>query len=380
MSDAISTKIRQLEVQNEKLRRLLDSTFEITRQDAAKCRKLTLEVDFLRQAIVDLENQKQELEDELMNEYLDKDHSDNNKADIECRLKSALDDIQRGSSEIKQLNPEGPYLTDALVELEKEKELLLSDIELLKKANEQQNAFVQENLLLKQEIANLETIPASISNQDLVDKLVSIQNSKQTLLADINAAKLKTDPLGIPIENTVLELKICGLENQMDKLLINLKTSLLQSANEISTLYANTSDNQLRGLLNELDIQKTILLMNLTEIKEMHSESKNLTPDVSICSELSHHDLLATVSEEDEAPNFVAEPEINQDAILIVPSKEVPTNKMNQNDEQLLVHGIQELEEDKDRIGPNLDGDLMVDVRAVLEEGERLIRCHQEKN
>lgn len=281
MSEAVSNRIKQLEDQNVKFKKLLEATLQITSLDSAKSAQLKNDANFLRKVVSDLENQKKQLEDEL-NLHMVQDAwvSDTGAPiNIQRRLNKALHDIQVGSTEIQQLQVEDDYLKELIGDLEIEKEQLLCDISLVKKANEENNALAQENLKLKQELALLQAqcgtkFPQSDSDQLLIKKLASLESMKLKLEEDIAAGQQCADPLGNPVESAVLELKISGLERQKEDILKTIRTNLLQAANVVSTLHRNTSDCQLRGLLHELDIHKTILMLNLSEVKEMHFEER----------------------------------------------------------------------------------------------------------
>lgn len=280
MSDAISRRIKQLESQNQKFKRLLESTLQITCEDSAKCEQLKNEANYLKKALSDLENQKKQLEEELKPHLIRVGGRTKGAADVNIRyqLNNTLNDIQRESVEFEHLKTDDEYLKEVITNLEQEKEQLMNNIRLVQKVNEENNNLVEENVKLKQELALLQAECAKFSvglnGQDLIKKISSLENMRQTLQANIKVSKANSNPLGNPVENTVLELKISGLEKQKENIIKYLRANLLQSATEVSMLYSDTSDLQLRGLLNELDIHKTILMMNLNDVKEMHDLEK----------------------------------------------------------------------------------------------------------
>lgn len=413
MSEAISKRIKQLENQNEKLRKLLKCTLQITSEESAKCLQLQDEASNLKQILDDLENQKLQLENELTfnleRDYWIPDET-MKKSNIQTKLDKALIDLQTSSSEIQNLDVENEYIKELVSELEREKEMLLHDIKLVQKADEENKILAEENLKLRAELAEL-TVPTSSSIENLMLKLEEIENSKQKLQTDIASAKNTPDPLGIAVENTVLEIQISGLDKQKKNILKQLKASLLQSANEVSMLHSKTSEGQLRGLVNELDIHKTILMMNLNEVKEMHLNEQNDVKKVEsedfstlpgISSEVSELDTteLPSVAEEDELlaehqhlsqeltrlereRNYLLEEieNVNQcegrdrlhDTFMKEESAEevyrLPlddaTNQMYVNEEQMLAERIRELEEDNERIRRNLS--IMMEEKGNLE-------------
>ncbi|KAL1518346.1 hypothetical protein ABEB36_001983 [Hypothenemus hampei] len=86
-------------------------------------------------------------------------------------------------------------------------------------------------------------------------------------------SKKQNNPLGVTVENTDLEWKILELDKQKEKLFNNFKAHLLQIVEEISILYGNTSNEQLRRLSNGLNIHKTILLMTPKNVKKIYVEA-----------------------------------------------------------------------------------------------------------
>lgn len=429
MSEAISKRIKQLENQNEKLSKLLKCTLQITSEESAKCLHLQSEASNLKTILDDLENQKLQLENDLTfnleRDYWIPDET-LKKVNIQTKLDKALSDLQTSSSEIQNLDVENEYIKELISELEREKEMLLHDIKLVQKADEENKILAEENLKLRAELARLQDltvskIPSSCSIEDLMQKLEDIEDSKQKLQTDIASANNTSDPLGIAVENTVLEIKISGLDKQRKDILKQLRTSLLQSANEVSMLHSKTSEGQLRGLMNELNIHKTILMMNLNEVKEMHLETTSdvkkldgedfsTPPRISDVSELETSEL-PSVAEEDELlvehqhlvqelerlereRNYLLEEidKVNQlrgtengrdrlhetfmkeessEEVYRLPLDDA-TNQMYVNEEQMLAQRIRELEEDNERIRKNLN--MMMEEKGnleTLETGEK---------
>lgn len=438
MSEAISKRIKQLENQNEKLRKLLKCTLQITSEESAKCLHLQSEASNLKTILDDLENQKRQLENDLTfnleRDYWIPDET-LKKVNIQTKLDKALSDLQTSSSEIQNLDVENEYIKELISELEREKEMLLHDIKLVQKADEENKILAEENLKLCAELARLQDlsvnkIPSSCSIEDLMQKLEDIEDSKQKLQTDIASANNTSDPLGIAVENTVLEIKISGLDKQRKDILKQLRASLLQSANEVSMLHSKTSEGQLRGLMNELNIHKTILMMNLNEVKEMHLETTNdikdeqkldggqsedfsTPPRISDVSELETSEL-PSVAEEDELlvehqhlvqelerlereRNYLLEEidKVNQlrgtendrdrlhetfmkeestEEVYRLPLDDA-TNQMYVNEEQMLAQRIRELEEDNERIRRNLS--MMMEEKGnleTLETGEKVTK------
>lgn len=419
MSEAISKRIKQLENQNEKLRKLLKCTLQITSEESAKCLHLQSEASNLKKILDDLENQKLQLENDLTlnleHDYWIPDET-LKKVNIQTKLDTALSDLQTSSTEIQNLKVENEYIKELVGELEREKQMLLHDIKLVQKADEENKILAEENLKLQAELAQLQDlstkIPSSTSIEDLIHKLEEIEDSKQKLQTDIASANNTSDPLGIAVENTVLELKISGLEKQKEDILKHLKASLLHSANEVSILHSKTSEGQLRGLMNELNIHTTILMMNLSEVKEMHLEQTKKEEIVVEQSELE----LPSVAEEDELlvehQHLVQELErlerernylldeidkVNQlrgaesgrdrlhetfmkeessEEVYRLPLDDA-TNQMYVNEEQMLAQRIKELEEDNERIRHNLS--MMMEEKGNLETLEAGEKVQQKK-
>lgn len=419
MSEAISKRIKQLENQNEKLRKLLKCTLQITSEESAKCLHLQSEASNLKKILDDLENQKLQLENDLTlnleHDYWIPDET-LKKVNIQTKLDTALSDLQTSSTEIQNLKVENEYIKELVGELEREKQMLLHDIKLVQKADEENKILAEENLKLQAELAQLQDlstkIPSSTSIEDLIHKLEEIEDSKQKLQTDIASANNTSDPLGIAVENTVLELKISGLDKQKEDILKHLKASLLHSANEVSILHSKTSEGQLRGLMNELNIHTTILMMNLSEVKEMHLEQTKKEEIVVEQSELE----LPSVAEEDELlvehQHLVQELErlerernylldeidkVNQlrgaesgrdrlhetfmkeessEEVYRLPLDDA-TNQMYVNEEQMLAQRIKELEEDNERIRHNLS--MMMEEKGNLETLEAGEKVQQKK-
>ncbi|KAF7264806.1 hypothetical protein GWI33_022336 [Rhynchophorus ferrugineus] len=270
MSDNIARKIRKLENQNSKFKRLLETTLQITSEETAKCLNLRKESSYLKRAVFELEGQKKQLEDEL-NMYLSDNpefagpkirNLNNEDLDIKDILNTVLKDVERESQEVEGLKIDDKNLKEIIVNLNQEKEHLLKNIELIKHANEENNRLAEENLKLRQELASLQK-----DDTNETKLMLDIEND---LTESKNVSK---NPLNIPTENTILELKLSSLEKQKEKILNDLRTSLLLSANEISKLHCNTSDDQIKSVLNELEVHKTILMLNLGNLKDLKMSS-----------------------------------------------------------------------------------------------------------
>ncbi|KAL1518347.1 hypothetical protein ABEB36_001984 [Hypothenemus hampei] len=157
MSDAICKRIKQLENQNRKLMKLLETTLQITNEDTAKYIELQNEAKLLQRVLVDLENQKQHLEKDLEKQL----------RIIEIKLDKAIKDIQREKPETQELHSGSEQLKIVIKNLVQEKERLLSDIKLVTK----------KNVRLKQDIAVLQNNYVSVSSigvEILIGKLASI--------------------------------------------------------------------------------------------------------------------------------------------------------------------------------------------------------------
>ncbi|CAH1159162.1 unnamed protein product [Phyllotreta striolata] len=368
----VKKHIKQLENENNKLRKLLKTALEVANKDSASFMRLKLESEVLESEISNLEKEKQQLEDTMASiktegahphklqqiiYSLEKEH-----VDLRCRLEQVLTEIRKGYLEIDQLKSEDAELKKTILKLENDK----------------------KNLLAK---FNLD--PSSEVKGDLVGSYAAIETKEESIKRQPKFIK----PVGGPIS-------IADIIK--DRLYMELQETIAKSSEEINQMKGSiSSDPDISKLIKDIEIQKEILLNNLKllKIKEANdtnpdepASSDNSLPPASKSSKSSEIETATidfALSDEEDASEFarLSKEKLNlnrvvsqlesERAILVQrlqslsePSASGPhdtfvreasserivkkyddaTNQLYDNDEQRLEQRIRELEAENNRI------------------------------
>ncbi|KAG5893770.1 hypothetical protein JTB14_005437 [Gonioctena quinquepunctata] len=333
-------RMKQLENQNLKLRKLLETAMEISTQDTTGISSLKIEAQQLTDTLNDLEREKRELEQRLSSvlagneeeiiHNLEQEH-----VELKQRLEEVLNEIWHDNSVVEDLKSEGSKLKQALSELESEKSKLLEKLEMIEarkssisqisqkiheKLSNLQNKKVsvtetevplkegisseetimsnfknlertyrqylkalEDQVSLESKVSQLEekkeeivnVIPDSVTSQGILKEVIDsntnlihkIKDVKSKLQSDLSITTTFAKSLVEPAGCTVMEVKVSELEQKKDLLYEELERSLEKSSRGINQLREKLSDPDLRKLINEIEVQKTLLLYNLRMLK-----------------------------------------------------------------------------------------------------------------
>nr|CAH7762916.1 unnamed protein product [Callosobruchus chinensis] len=115
------------------------------------------------------------------------------------------------------------------------------------------------------------------SNTNLINKIKDVQSKLKTSLGT-NCNLIKS--MDEPRDSVDIEIQISEMECQKEALYDQLEQSLEHSSKEISDLSEQLSDPEIRKLVHEIEIQKTVLLYNLRTLKlDGCKQSDHLTAD-----------------------------------------------------------------------------------------------------
>lgn len=344
-------RMKQLENQNLKLRRLLETAEDMSSQDADGIIQLKEEARNLEKTVDDLEKEKEDLQRQL-NEIqgapmlntlheLEQEH-----VDLQTKLESVLENIEKDRKEIESLKSEDDELQKALKLLQDEQEQLkekfkqLSSDDTVNSHLAEQTVFAkpqvytlvepkpsltrtiakkslkdynsEENIIsnfknlekvyrdyievleeksLQQKISTLETRNVELMNESEgesqlklnstiiksnTDILHKIKDAKSKLVTSIEA---NTNLIGTIKDSKDMEVKISELERQKDLLYAELEESLENSSKEISRVRELITDGEIRRLVNEIEVQKAVLLYNLKTLKMKNEQNTASSSD-----------------------------------------------------------------------------------------------------
>ncbi|VEN44731.1 unnamed protein product [Callosobruchus maculatus] len=322
-------RIKQLENKNLKLRKLLDAAIEVINDDTAKDSKpknVLGEVSNLEEeknqengAANRLEKEQVQLRIKL-NEVLTtlgKEPSHCQGTSTEDQLREALRKLEAEKQSLMKkikgiednqsiLSQESFILQERLSQLESRQELLtksrqsidsrslashdaiLSNFKNIEKTYKIYINTLEEHETLESKVAQLENwkeeMMATVkkknsnetknqveinkkiisSNTNLINKIKDVQSKLKTSLGT-NCNLIKS--LDEPRDSVDIDVQISEMECQKEALYDQLEQSLEHSSREISDLSEQLSDPEIRKLVHEIEIQKTVLLYNLRMLK-----------------------------------------------------------------------------------------------------------------
>lgn len=236
--------VKQLENQNNKLRKLLGTALEVADKDYCSFTRLKLESEVLAGEMNELQMEKHQLEDTIaavISEGSDNiDHTiynlEKEHVELRSKLEEVLNEIRKGDLEINQLKSEDAELKKTIAKLEDEKSVLLGQ--------------------LKSEIGCKLNATSSLGQKQ-----------------ELKEEHIKRQPKFIKSVGGPISL----VDMIKDKLYVELQDTISKSSEEINQIKGSLSDPDITNLIQEIETQKKILLNNLKLLKL--KEEKDSTPD-----------------------------------------------------------------------------------------------------
>ncbi|CAH1971386.1 unnamed protein product [Acanthoscelides obtectus] len=366
-------RIKQLENKNLKLRKLLDAAIEVINDDAAG--------GFKPKVVSDCEGENSE---ESRN-HLEEEH-----AKLRTKLTEALDAINKEQQHCQGMSTE-EQLREAVGKLEAEKQSLIRQI---KDIEDNESVLSQESFILQERLSQLESrrelfarsrqsagsrslashdsisthfniienthkmyintldehqmLESKVSQAELNKKIISSNTNLINKIKDVQS-KLNTSlgtncnlikNLDEPRDSVDIDVQITEMERQKEALYDQLEQSLEHSSKEISGLSDHLSDPEIKRLVHEIEIQKTVLLYNLRMLKLKDSlrqceQSDEFDPEANLSN-------VPTASELDVRGEGIYLDEA-EDKQVYVPSNNPPEPAVFNDDQVLLQNEIERL-------------------------------------
>ncbi|CAH2012287.1 unnamed protein product [Acanthoscelides obtectus] len=366
-------RIKQLENKNLKLRKLLDAAIEVINDDAAG--------GFKPKVVSDCEGENSEES---------RNHLEEEDAKLRTKLTEVLDAINKEQQHCQGMNTE-EQLRDAVGKLEAEKQSLIRQI---KDIEDNESVLSQESFILQERLSQLESrrelfarsrqsassrslashdsisthfniienthkmyintldehqmLESKVSQAELNKKIISSNTNLINKIKDVQS-KLNTSlgtncnlikNLDEPRDSVDIDVQIAEMERQKEALYDQLEQSLEHSSKEISGLSDHLSDPEIKRLVHEIEIQKTVLLYNLRMLKLKDSlrqceQSDEFDPEANLSN-------VPTASELDVRGEgtYLDEAEDKQ---VYVPSNNPPEPAVFNDDQVLLQNEIERL-------------------------------------
>lgn len=277
-------RIKQLENQNLKLKRLLQTAVDISNQDLIRNDSLRNENNDLSLTVNDLEEEKHRLEKQLT-EILEKNESglvralrklEEEHTELQAEMQNVLTSINEEQTEITKLESEDIELRSALIKLEQEKCKLLDRLKKVEeKKNNKQDTLNKQKRDCTKELASTSLNPelstskkTKCSNEDILSDFIQLEQTYREYI-DI-------------LEEHTLQNKISELISKNEKLASGLDrsksdTKLSQIKLNETILYSNTN------ILNKIKDVKSKLVTSIEKNITLNSgESKTLSMRISV--------------------------------------------------------------------------------------------------
>ncbi|VEN58986.1 unnamed protein product [Callosobruchus maculatus] len=177
-------RIRQLENQNLKLTKLLNTAVALVSEDTVGIAKLQEEASSLKETVNQLEKEKDALEEQL--DILEPPGSlrrgvrnlEHEHLELRAKVDQALDVLNQGHTEIEQLKLEDEQLKKTLEDMEAERAYLMKQ---LREIEEKKTALSRESCVLQEKLSHIESIQEILTseNDSMASRESELSNSRE---------------------------------------------------------------------------------------------------------------------------------------------------------------------------------------------------------
>lgn len=259
--------VHKMQQENTELKTRFENIINKIKKENLDVGKLKAESAELKKTLMELENEKAELIEKIhkvgenSNDVRNSGiRSQKNSFEAESGNFSMTSSFEKQSS--SNLLPTTGSFEDTFKNYVEEQTNINSNISKLEQKNEELIKVVQ-----KTNSTDI-SLPIKI-NEEII-------NSNTNFLSKVDEVRSKMEKISndfIKTPKDMLDDKISELENAKIVVYKELEKYLLESSNEISELTKNVSDPHIKKLVNEMEIQKAVLLYNLQSAKVNPNQS-----------------------------------------------------------------------------------------------------------
>lgn len=259
--------VHKMQQENTELKTRFENIINKIKKENLDVGKLKAESAELKKTLMELENEKAELIEKIhkvgenSNDVRNSGiRSQKNSFETESGNFSMTSSFEKQSS--SNLLPTTGSFEDTFKNYVEEQTNINSNISKLEQKNEELIKVVQ-----KTNSTDI-SLPIKI-NEEII-------NSNTNFLSKVDEVRSKMEKISndfIKTPKDMLDDKISELENAKIVVYKELEKYLLESSNEISELTKNVSDPHIKKLVNEMEIQKAVLLYNLQSAKVNPNQS-----------------------------------------------------------------------------------------------------------